>query len=42
MGGGLSGPFIRHPIGTTLLMIGLLCIGLVAYPQLPRGTVAPG
>ena len=38
MGGGLSGPFIRHPIGTTLLMIGLLCIGLVAYPQLP---VAP-
>src|SRR6201994_473321 len=38
MSGGLSGPFIRHPIGTTLLMIGVLCIGLVAYPQLP---VAP-
>ena len=38
MGGGISGPFIRHPIGTTLLMIGILCIGLVSYPLLP---VAP-
>ena len=38
MSGGVSGPFIRHPIGTTLLMIGVLCIGLVAYPLLP---VAP-
>ena len=38
MGGGISAPFIRHPIGTTLLMIGVLCIGLVAYPLLP---VAP-
>ena len=38
MSGSISGPFIRHPIGTTLLMIGIFCIGLVAYPQLP---VAP-
>src|ERR1700710_3021176 len=38
MGGRTSGPFIRHPIGTTLLMIGILCIGLVSYPLLP---VAP-
>ncbi len=38
MGGGISGPFIRFPIATTLLMLGILCIGLVAYPLLP---VAP-
>jgi HAE1 family hydrophobic/amphiphilic exporter-1 len=36
--GGLSGNFIRHPIGTSLLMLGLLFVGLVAYPLLP---VAP-
>ncbi|WP_131118231.1 multidrug efflux RND transporter permease subunit [Lichenihabitans psoromatis] len=38
MYGGISGPFIRYPVATTLLMIGILCIGLVAYPLLP---VAP-
>jgi HAE1 family hydrophobic/amphiphilic exporter-1 len=38
MGGGISGPFIRHPIATSLLMIGILFVGLVAYPRLP---VAP-
>ena len=38
MGGGISSPFIRHPIATTLLMLGILCVGLVAYPLLP---VAP-
>ncbi|SER32961.1 hydrophobic/amphiphilic exporter-1, HAE1 family [Faunimonas pinastri] len=37
-GGGISGPFIRHPIATSLLMIGILFVGLVAYPKLP---VAP-
>src|SRR5690242_7860457 len=37
-GGGISAPFIRYPIGTTLLMAGILFIGLVAYPLLP---VAP-
>lgn len=36
--GGLSGNFIRHPIGTSLLMLGLLFVGLVSYPMLP---VAP-
>ncbi|HVT53041.1 MAG TPA: efflux RND transporter permease subunit [Dongiaceae bacterium] len=36
--GGVSAPFIRHPIGTTLLMIGVLFAGIVAYPRLP---VAP-
>ncbi|MGC2082238.1 MAG: multidrug efflux RND transporter permease subunit [Bradyrhizobium sp.] len=37
-GGGISAPFIRYPIGTSLLMAGILFIGLVAYPLLP---VAP-
>src|SRR5438309_5848822 len=34
----ISSPFIRYPIATTLLMLGILCVGLVAYPLLP---VAP-
>src|ERR1700746_3504183 len=38
MGGGISAPFIRLPIATSLLMVGLLFVGLVAYPRLP---VAP-
>jgi HAE1 family hydrophobic/amphiphilic exporter-1 len=37
-GQGISAPFIRFPIGTSLLMAGILFVGLVAYPQLP---VAP-
>ena len=36
--GGISAPFIRHPIATTLLMLAVFCLGLVAYPLLP---VAP-
>src|SRR3984957_4315360 len=36
--GGISTPFIRHPIATSLLMIGILFVGIVAYPRLP---VAP-
>jgi multidrug efflux pump subunit AcrB len=31
----ISAPFIQRPIATTLLMIGLLVGGLVAYPLLP-------
>ena len=31
----LSSPFIRRPIATALLMVGLLVAGLVAYPLLP-------
>ena len=34
----ISTPFIRFPIGTSLLMAGILFIGLVSYPLLP---VAP-
>jgi hydrophobic/amphiphilic exporter-1 (mainly G- bacteria), HAE1 family len=34
----ISSPFIRYPIATSLLMAGILFIGLVAYPLLP---VAP-
>jgi len=38
MEGGVSGPFIRRPVATTLLMAAVLLVGLVAYPLLP---VAP-
>ncbi|MGB2594358.1 MAG: efflux RND transporter permease subunit, partial [Pseudolabrys sp.] len=38
MEGGISAPFIRLPIATSLLMVGVLFVGLVAYPHLP---VAP-
>ena len=33
--GGLSGPFIRAPIATVMLMIGLLIVGIIAYRSLP-------
>ena len=35
---GISTPFIRRPIATSLLMAGVLMVGAVAYPLLP---VAP-
>jgi hydrophobic/amphiphilic exporter-1 (mainly G- bacteria), HAE1 family len=35
---GICGPFIRHPIATTLLMVSILVAGMVVYPKLP---VAP-
>jgi HAE1 family hydrophobic/amphiphilic exporter-1 len=38
MNGGISDTFIRHPIATSLLMVGVLFTGLVVYPRLP---VAP-
>jgi HAE1 family hydrophobic/amphiphilic exporter-1 len=38
VGEGFSAPFIRHPVATSLLMAGLLFVGLIAYPRLP---VAP-
>ena len=31
----ISETFIRHPVATTLLMVGLLFLGAVAYPLLP-------
>jgi HAE1 family hydrophobic/amphiphilic exporter-1 len=34
MSGGLSTPFIRRPIATSLMMAGVLFAGLIAYPQL--------
>jgi HAE1 family hydrophobic/amphiphilic exporter-1 len=34
----ISSPFIRYPIGTSLMMAGILFVGLVAFPLLP---VAP-
>ncbi|MBV9290035.1 MAG: efflux RND transporter permease subunit [Hyphomicrobiales bacterium] len=38
MFGGFSAPFIHRPVATTLLMVAILLIGVVAYPNLP---VAP-
>ena len=35
MSGGVSEPFIRRPVATTLLMVGLLLVGLAAFDQLP-------
>ena len=32
---GMSGPFIRRPVATTLLMAGLLLVGVMAFTQLP-------
>ncbi|HWY75142.1 MAG TPA: efflux RND transporter permease subunit, partial [Verrucomicrobiae bacterium] len=36
--GSISEPFIKRPVGTSLLAIGLFCLGVVAYRSLP---VAP-
>jgi HAE1 family hydrophobic/amphiphilic exporter-1 len=38
MNGGISTPFIKHPVATTLIMVAILLAGAVAYPLLP---VAP-
>ena len=35
---GISAPFIHRPIATTLIMVAVLLVGLVAFPSLP---VAP-
>ncbi len=35
---GISAPFIRRPIATTLIMVAVFLVGLVAFPSLP---VAP-
>ena len=32
---GVSEPFIRRPVATTLLMVGLMLVGLLAFTQLP-------
>jgi hydrophobic/amphiphilic exporter-1 (mainly G- bacteria), HAE1 family len=38
MYGGISAPFINRPIATTLIMVAVFLVGLVAFPSLP---VAP-
>ncbi len=35
MSAGVSEPFIRRPVATTLLMVGLLLVGALAFTQLP-------
>jgi len=39
MSGGVSEPFIRRPVATTLLMVGLLLVGLMAFTQLPTAAL---
>ena len=34
MKAGISAPFIRFPVATTLIMVGILFLGMVAYPLL--------
>ena len=34
MKAGISGTFIRYPVATTLIMVGILFLGVVAYPLL--------
>ena len=38
----LSEPFIRRPVATTLLMIGVILVGMVAYEQAAGRGAAPG
>ena len=35
----ISRPFILRPIATSLLMVGVLLVGIVAYQQLDRKSV---
>ena len=35
MNGNISAPFIRYPIATSLIMVGILFVGVVAYHNLP-------
>jgi hydrophobe/amphiphile efflux-1 (HAE1) family protein len=35
----ISSPFIARPVATALLMVGLLLVGLAAYPLLPVGAL---
>src|SRR6202048_358460 len=37
----ISSPFIRYPVGTSLLMAGILFVGVVAYPLLPVAPLPP-
>jgi HAE1 family hydrophobic/amphiphilic exporter-1 len=38
MNGSISTPFIKYPIGTSLIMVGILFVGIIAFQNLP---VAP-
>ena len=35
----ISAPFIRHPVATTLLTIGILLAGITGYRKLPVSTL---
>jgi hypothetical protein len=38
----ISAPFVRRPIATSLLMAGILLVGVVAWPLLPVAAAAAG
>ena len=38
----ISTPFIRRPVATSLLMVGILLVGAVAYPLLAGRRAAAG
>jgi HAE1 family hydrophobic/amphiphilic exporter-1 len=35
MAGGISSPFIKFPVATSLVMVGIAFVGIIAYPLLP-------
>src|SRR5947199_9361630 len=37
----ISEPFIRRPIATSLLMAGIIMMGLLGYPLLPSSALPP-
>ena len=42
MFGGISAPFIHRPVATTLIMVAIFLVGLVAFPSLPVAPAAAG
>ena len=38
MSGSISAPFIKYPIGTSLIMVGILFVGIIAFQNLPVTT----
>ncbi len=42
MFGGISAPFIHRPVATTLLMVAIFLVGLVAFPTAAGRAAAAG
>ena len=37
----LSGPFVRRPVATTLIAVGIMLLGLLAFRMLPVASLMP-